>query len=290
MAPRATHEGTLPIGSLQLPVAVLDGGIRVLTSSAVLQALGRPYKGNYKRTNLPNFLEAPNLNKFIHKDLLAVLSPIQYLSLGGRLVLGYRAEILPLVCDVYLSARAARKLVPRQEPIAAQAEMLVRSLSKVGIVALIDEATGFQEVRDRLALQAILDKYLQKEFAAWAKRFPDEFYQQIFRLRGWEWHGMKVNRPGAVASYTKEVVYRRLAPNILEELERLNPKNEKGHRRSKHHQFLTVDVGHPALAQHLHAVMALMRLSNRWDDFTKLLNRAFPKRTPKDWLPFDDDR
>ncbi|MGH9695738.1 MAG: P63C domain-containing protein, partial [Bryobacteraceae bacterium] len=203
LLPKATHEGRLPMGKLHLPVAVLDGGIRVLTSSAVLQALGRPYKGNYKRTKLPNFLEAPNLYSFIGKELLDVLSPIQYVGLPGRRVWGYRAEILPLVCDVYLSARADKKLVPRQEPIARQAEILVRSLSKVGIVALIDEATGFQDVRDRLALQAILDKYLQKEFAAWAKRFPDEFYQQIFRLRGWEWRGMKINRPGVVASYTK---------------------------------------------------------------------------------------
>ena len=32
-----------------------------------------------------------------------------------------------------------------------------------------------------MALQAILDAYLRKELA-WAKRFPDEFDRQIFRL------------------------------------------------------------------------------------------------------------
>jgi hypothetical protein len=73
-------------------------------------------------------------------------------------------------------------------------------------------------IRDRLALQAILERFLATEFAAWAKRFPDEFYQQIFRLRGWNWRGMKVNRPQVVANHTKDLVYSRLAPGILREL------------------------------------------------------------------------
>ena len=70
-----------------------------------------------------------------------------------------------------------------------QCEILAPALARVGIIALIDEATGYQEIRDRQALQQILDKYLLKEYAAWAKRFPDEFYKQIFKLRGWEWRG-----------------------------------------------------------------------------------------------------
>jgi hypothetical protein len=151
-------------------------------------------------------------------------------------------------------------------------------LAAVGIVALVDEATGYQEVRDKLALQAILDKFLQKEFAAWAKRFPDEFYQQIFRLRGWQWRGMKVNRPQVVAHYTKDIVYSRLAPGILNELESRNLKDEQGKRRARHHQWLTDDVGHPALAQHLYAVVGLMRGSDSWEDFKRFLDRSYPKR------------
>jgi hypothetical protein len=123
--------------------------------------------------------------------------------------------------------------------------------SSAGIIALIDEVTGYQEIRDREALQQILDKYLRKEYAAWAKRFPDDFYREMFRLRGWQWRGMKVNRPSVVGRYTKDLVYSRLAPGIPEELERHNPKDDKGNRKSKHHQWLTEDIGHPALAQHL---------------------------------------
>src|SRR5215467_8975128 len=110
------------------------------------------------------------------------------------------------------------KLGPRQKTIAEKADLIIRTLAHIGIIALIDEATGYQEVRDRQALQEILDKYLRKEFAAWAKCFPEEFYKQIFRLRQWQWRGMKVNRPQIVAYYTKDLIYARLAPGILTEL------------------------------------------------------------------------
>jgi hypothetical protein len=89
---------------------------------------------------------------------------------------------------------------------------------------------------------------------------------------------MKMNRPQVVASYTKDVVYARLAPGILKELEARNPKDVKGHRRAKHHQWLTEDVGHPALAQHLYAVIGLMRLADSWDQFKRMIDRAYPKR------------
>lgn len=286
LLPRATHEGVLRVGELDLAVAVLEGGVRVITSSAVLTALGRPWRGRYERTNLPNFLDAMNLIPFISKDLLDVLAPIEFKNINGRRARGYRAELLPLVCDVYLSARSEEKLIARQLSIAERAEMLVRSLSKVGIVALVDEATGYQEVRDRLALQTILDAYLSRELAAWAKRFPNEFYREIFRLRSWEWPSQKGKGPRVVAKYTNDFVYARLAPGILDELQRRNPiVEDKGKRLAKHHQWLTEDIGHAALAQHLHAVMGLMRASQSWEQFRAGLDRAFPRRTDISDLP-----
>jgi hypothetical protein len=143
---------------------------------------------------------------------------------------------------------------------------------------LVDEATGYQEVRNRQALQAILDAFLRHELAAWAKRFPDEFYREMFRLRGWEWKQVSVKRPILVGKLTNDVVYERLAPGILVELENRNPKDDRGRRAHRHHQWLTEDVGHPALAQHLHAVIGLMRASKDWSQFHSMLDRAFPRR------------
>jgi P63C domain len=156
------------------------------------------------------------------------------------------------------------------------------------IAGLIDEATGYQDVRNKQALQALLDAYLRKELAAWAKRFPDEFYEHIFRLRGWQWKGRSKNPPQAVAGYTKDIVYARLAPHILEELERKN-SIEGGRRKTKHHQWLTDDVGNPALAQHLHAIITLMRVSHNWNQFKTVLDMAHPKRGDTLQLPLMAD-
>ena len=86
-----------------------------------------------------------------------------------------------------------------------------------------------------------------------------------------------------------DIVYERLAPGVLEELKRRNPVVETGRRRHKFHQWLTEDVGHPALAQHLYAVMTLMRISPNWKTFRHQSERAFPKKGQNLLLPLDYD-
>ncbi|MBI3603158.1 MAG: P63C domain-containing protein [Nitrospirae bacterium] len=291
---RATHEGILRIGKMEIPAAVLENGQRVLTQSGFMRALGRARQAKGREyydgdVNLPAFLTAQNLKPFISKDLEVTSSQIEFKPLRGHRAFGYPAELLPKVCDVFLDAEKAGMLTSTQKHIAERAHLLIRGLAHVGIVALVDEATRYQEVRDRLALQAILDAFLEKELAAWAKRFPDEFYQELFRLKGWEWKSITTKRPRHVGKLTKSIVYARLAPGIVKELEGRNPVDEKGYRKNRHHQWLTEDVGHPALAQHLHAVIALMRVNTTWDDFYVMLNRAFPKRGDTLQLPFMGD-
>lgn len=283
--PKATHWGTLKLADI--PCYVLESGERILSTRGVMKSLSRGARGRRAGAEIevPVFLEADNLKPFISDELAPILKPVVFRTDKGARAEGYRAEILPAICEIYLRAREEEALRQSQLAVAKRCEILVRGLSRVGIIALVDEATGYQEIRDRLALQAILDEFILKEFAAWAKRFPNEFYQQIFRLRGWVWKGMKVNRPQIVASYTKDLVYARLAPGILKELETRNPLDEKGHRKAKHHQWLTGDIGHPALAQHLYAVIGLMRLSDSWNQFKAMLDRAYPKRGDTLQLP-----
>lgn len=278
---KATHgDATRPlkIGDLEIGCYVLENGTRVLSGRGMQSALGL---GQRHGALLRGFLEKGNLKPYINDEIANALdSPIRFVrpGRGGKLATGYEATILADICDSILSARKSGALTEKQLLIAEQAEILTRAFAKVGIIALIDEATGYQEVRDRFALQKILDQYLRKEFAAWAKRFPDEFYKEMFRLRGWEIKPLSVNKPQVVGKYTTNIVYERLAPGIVEELEKKNPKNERGQRKTRHHQWLTDDVGHPALAQHIYAVMGLMRASKTWDQFMTLLNSAYPKK------------
>ena len=86
-----------------------------------------------------------------------------------------------------------------------------------------------------------------------------------------------------------DIVYARLAPGVLAELQRINPVlPEKKRRQHKHHQWLTTDIGHPELQQHLWAVVALMRAASSWNIFQQSLNRAFPKPHKTIPLALDD--
>jgi hypothetical protein len=61
-----------------------------------------------------------------------------------------------------------------------------------------------------------------------------------------------------------------------------------GMQKGKLHQLFTDDVGHPALAQHLHAVTTLMRASKSWAQFRSMLDQALPRRGDTLPLPFVD--
>ena len=145
---QALVEGDLEIGDAVIPCAVLEDDTRVITRKGFLTALGRPWKGS-SRTELPTFIGAINIKPFVGNELQDGLNPLLYKPLKGSLIEGFNAEILPLICDVYLDARNAGVLTKTQEPTAKQAEILMRSLAKVGIIALIDEATGYQKIRTK---------------------------------------------------------------------------------------------------------------------------------------------
>lgn len=286
--PQATHEGVVEIGDAQIMAAVLPNGKRLLTQGSFLIAIGRsrtPKAGTGALSTvdgIPFFLQADILRPFISENLLVSTTPIFFRDKSKRRAVGYDAGLLPMVAEVYLKMRdecsSQQRPVPRQfQHIVTACDILMRGLAQVGIIALVDEATGYQDIRDRLALQAILDKFLRKEFAAWAKQFPDDFYREIFRLRKWQWRGMKVNRPQCVAHYTNDLVWSRLAPGLLGELAVRNPKNEKGYRK-RNGQLLTDDIGVPALSQHLYAIVGLMRIADDWSQLIRLVDRAYPKQ------------
>ncbi|MFT4020044.1 MAG: P63C domain-containing protein [Acinetobacter sp.] len=277
---KATHTGDLRIGNITLLCHVLENENRVISGNAMQKALG--FSKNSSGMALRNFIDG-KLVPFLDPESLEKLNnPVKFSRVGSGGSVpethGYDASILIDICDAIIEASKRGILSKSQETQAIFAEMIIRSVAKVGLVALIDEATGYQEIRDRYALQAILDKYLAKELAAWAKRFPDEFYQEMFRLKKWSFKPNSVARPGVVGRYTVDLVYERLAPGLLEELEQLNPKNEKGRRKNRHHQWLSSDVGHPALSQHVHSIIGFMKLADSWDQLLSMVDRVYPKK------------
>jgi hypothetical protein len=288
--PQATHEGSFSLGNTEISGAVLPNGKRLITQATFLRALGRarsPKAGTGVLTTvdgIPFFLQADALQRFVDEDLMMSTTPIFFREKGGKRSVGYDAELLPRVADVYLKMRdhcaKEGKPVPRQyEHIVRACDLLMRGLAHVGIVALVDEATGYQDLRAAHALAEILEAFIAKELRKWVRTFDPEFYKQIFRLKGWVYNG-STKRPRQLGKITNDLVYERLAPGVLQELRQENPADERGYRKAKHHQWLTPDIGHPKLREHLKAVTTLAKAVDNWDEFYKMIGRALPKQTP----------
>ncbi len=295
------RNAVLNLAGMKLPCAVIQsksGVQRVLTENGITYAILGTRSGASKRLKkaaslngfpLPLFLAPGQLTPFIGNDDSGMLVPIDYQD-GERIVRAYDAAILPAVCDIWLRAREAGALQQQQLPKAQKAEILTRALAQTGIVALIDEVTGYEKIRPQNALEAYLNMVIRKELAAWAKKFPDEFYENIYRLKGWKWPGMQKNRFSIVAHYTRDLVYERIGPGVLAELEAKTPKNDKGNRPNKMHQWFTEDIGDPMLAQHLHALLMFQRLAiangHGWHRFVNMVDQVLPKRGTNLELPF----
>ncbi len=282
--PRAiagSPERPLRIGQTEIPCYVLEDGRRLLSQRGLQAGVGMSTGGAKKsgEQRMANFIGSLQSKGLEGNDLVARLrSPILFLPPGGgRPAFGYEATILPDVCDAVLEARKHGLLQPQQEHIAHQCELLVRGFARVGIIALVDEATGFQDLRSRDALAKILEAFIATELRKWVKTFPADFYREIYRLRNWKYPAAAGKRPQVLGHFTNDVVYDRLAPGVRAELHRITPRDESGRLKQQLHRWLSEDVGHPKLREHLSAVIALMKASDNWDGFKRSLDRALPK-------------
>lgn len=287
--PTASHEGQIKLGELSIPCAVLPDGRRLLTQSGFMLALGRSRQAKGREyydgdVNLPAFLTAKNLKPFISKDLEVASSQVEFRLPGGLRAFGYPAELLPKVCEVFLSAADAGALAHNQTHIATKANIIIRGLAHVGIIALVDEATGFQKDRAKDALAKILEAFVAKEMQPWLKTFPSDYYEQLFRIYGYPYppEGKPQWRPQFFGNITNDVVYRRLAPDLLPELKKAASKAE---RKAKLHQWLTNDIGHPKLREHLASIVTLLKLAKTPEDFKDMVDRIHPAFGQT--IPFD---
>ncbi|HEV3235865.1 MAG TPA: P63C domain-containing protein [Gemmataceae bacterium] len=278
--PKATHAGELKIGDAVIPCAVLDDETRVLTQRGFSVALGRNKNPNKKGSivELPVFLSATNLKPFIDDELIRSATQVRFRmaegsgGFAGNVALGYRADLLPRVCNVYLRAKQEGKLLKSQEHIAEKCLILLNGLATVGIIALVDEATGFQDERARGALAKILERFIAKELQPYLPTFPLDFFKELCRLKGVTFP-KNMRLPPYFGKLVNHLVYRRLAPGVLAELRRVNPVIENGRRKNKNYKWLTPTVGHPKLLQLLGSEVTLMKMSETYADVEKLVDR-----------------
>ncbi|MCO6458602.1 MAG: P63C domain-containing protein [Pirellulaceae bacterium] len=282
----------LKIGNVEIPCYVLDDGRRVLLQGGMLQGMDMKQgtAGRGEGDRLVRFVETKALSPFVGQELREMIrNPIHFRVPSGSLAYGYEATILADLCDAVLEARKNKVLNYQQVHIAERCEILVRGFARVGIIALVDEATGYQEFRARDALAKILEAFVAKELQPYVPTFGRDFYQEMFRLRGLDYPNASVKRPQYFGHLTNDIIYKRLAPGVLEELKRVTQVTEDGRRKHKLFQRLTQNTGYPKLKEHLGAVVAIMQLSDSWKDFMGKLNRLRPYATGQLLLPFPED-
>ena len=284
--PKVDFPGVLAIGDVSIPCAVLSDGTRVLSENGIANAILGGRSGASKRKKkaaeeagapMPIFVAPRRLKPFISNELRnGPLKPIRYRE-GNSIVIGYDAKILRVVCEIWLAARAAGALQAQQRDKAQRAELLMRALADIGIISLVDEVTGFQRFRARDDLQRILAAYIAPELLPWAKRFPDSFYENLHRVRGWNYEPGHNGRNAYIGKLTNQLIYEQLPNGVLEELRRKNPRDaDTKRRKGTHHQLLTNDVGHPHLDKQILVVTTLLSISDTWEDFRRYFEKKFP--------------
>ncbi len=244
---KSDHEGILKIMDIEMPCYVLEDGTRVLSGRGMQDALNfAPIpigEGEKPGSRLSRLLNAKTLKPLFLKGFNSDHPKIKIIkfTFKGKKIHGYEATTLAHICDTMLEARklGLLKNSERRQIVAGQCEILMRAFAKVGIIALIDEATGYQEKRDRDELQKILKAYISDDLLPWTKRFPMEFFKKMFRIWDWPFNPIVYKTKGPqgpryAGKLVKELVYKKLPPGVLEELETLNKS-----RKNKHHQYLS---------------------------------------------------
>jgi len=276
--PVAKHKGFLNIMDVELPCYVLDSGERVIGRVAATEMLsGIPRQGD-----LEGYLRSENLKPYLDKDFVVarmVSFSLPEVKQLGREVKGLPTDLLIEVCRGLVAALEASqreppqvKLTTRQISMAVKASMFLVACAKVGLDALVDEATGYQEFRERDALQVKLRAYLEKEMRKWEKTFPDELWVEFGRLTNWK--GSVTHRPKYWGHLVTQLIYEYLDPDVALWLKENAPEPRKG---QNYHQWLSAQYGLKKLVEHMWMVIGIAKTCHNMDDLKQKMRQMFGK-------------
>lgn len=274
------HEGEITLGNVAIPCYVLEDGTRILSGRGMQEALkmvDEVEEGKQKAgTRLQRYLNQKSLEPFIYKGKdMDHFNPIECYN-GTQKVNGYEATVLADICEAFLDARKKIPLSTRQRIIADQSEILIRGFARVGIVALIDEATGYQYDRERFELQKILNAYISEEILKWQLTFTDEFYKEVYRLWGLPFIPKYIrNKPSFIGKLTTKYIYELLPKGVVDKIKEKTGKTVNGNWKYKWHQSLTPEIGREHLKKQIIEVTTLMSVSQSKEQFDGLFQQKY---------------
>lgn len=265
--PVVTHYGTIQIGDTAIECVVLgnDGEVRAYIQKQLMKAVGVSFgRGSRERPFLQTF--APKYLSEMNKTDVAQIVRMPH---GGRAKV-YRAGILSEIASNVIEAAINGTLKHQHRHLVQPCMAIMKALATTGEVALIDEATGYQHHREPDALQDLFGRLIREQCADWERRFHPDYYEALFALFGWNYHGQS-RRPPVIGRITAQWVYESVFPNeiLIEVRERKQSE--------KMHQWLT-DGGLTLLEKQIHAVTMIARSSSDQRDFDARCSVAFHRR------------
>lgn len=249
--PFAKYQGVLQLRDKDVDCYVLDTGERVVSMRATVKAIANTVTGK-----LGNYIGIKALQSYISEE--QIMNDIIDFSIEGALQngKGIKAETFLDICQAYVDAfsNVPEELTERQKEIAMNCAILLSACAKTGLIALIDEATGYQYVRENDALQVKIRAFIAEELREWEKTFPDELWEEFGRLTNWK--GSLYQRPKYWGKLVMEIIYDALDPDVARYLKDNKPKPIHG---QNYHQWLTQDVGLKALVPHIYQIIGIAK-------------------------------
>ncbi|PIT41910.1 hypothetical protein BHC43_00145 [Snodgrassella alvi] len=287
------YEGEIILGETVIPCYILEDGTRILSARKMQECLKMVEEAEEGKQNsgtrLQRYLTQKSLRPYIYNNKPKnYFDPIECIKGTHQKINGYEATILADICEAFLEARKHIPLSPRQIIIANQCEILIRAFARVGIVGLIDEATGYQYERERFELSKILNAYVSEEILKWQLTFTDEFYKEIFRLWSLPFIPKYIkNKPSFIGKLTTKYIYDQLPKGVVEKVKENVGKTANGNWKYKWHQSLTAEIGREHLKKQITEVTTLMSVSESKEQFDYLFNKKYDQQ-PQLVLEFNE--
>lgn len=289
---------TLDFGAFKIPCYMIrteDGDIPVLSGRGMQKALGLPNKTG---TELQNLFNSKELSGLITDDLLQAINTVYAFKRDGAggsqaMTFGSRARVFIKICIFFRNALDKGYLPERNAYIAHKASQIIDNFAEEGIEAVAKRITGYDDIKERYAIEKALGTVVAPEIREYAKRFDKWFYEEIYRLKGWDYepirNGTIKNTNSQLGLITMDIVWDRVIAGLQNKLKELNNERDKsGNLTHYHHQHLT-DKGLALLKSHLSFLEALLKTSKTWESFMFNLDILKPKLGDiKDALGFEE--
>lgn len=287
--PQATHRGNFREEfGIDVDCYVIDDDQKtaVISQRGMGAALGL---SQLSGSSFPRFIKSKNLGPYLGEELTQKLeNPLIFqgpTSGGGNTpfdkIYGFDVTILIDICKAIISAAADKKMQSNQAGIVRQAHIILNASAKAGIKGLVYALTGYDATKEETI--AAFKFYVQQEAREYEKEFPNQLYQQWYRL--YEIPKPERNHPWKFKHLTVNQVYIPLAKSNgkIHELI-VKQKGQSGFKWAKLHQFLS-EVGVKALRTHLGQLLGIAQISNNKEEYEKHVNKVFGDQYTFD---FDD--